>query len=267
MSSPPRMGALPPASAAAARCWSTARPGWPARHRSTRRRAATSPPWRASTRPSATGSPRPSPSPEPSSAGSAPRGSWSGWPPCSARRGSISPGAPPLPGWVPTSVAAPGTPRSSTPSTCWRRVRYPSRRRPVAWASEGSGTRRSIWPSVTAPYIDDLRPPGLLHAAVRLADHARADVLAIDTAPAEAVPGVVRVLTAADVPGDLKIGLIDHDWPVFIPVGGPHLVPGRRARRCGRRGRADRPGRRRADRGRVRRADPVRRRAGRHRQR
>ncbi len=70
------------------------------------------------------------------------------------------------------------------------------------------------------PYIDDLRPPGLLHAAVRLADHARADVLLIDTAPAEAVPGVVRVLTAADVPGDLKIGLIDHDWPVFIPVGG-----------------------------------------------
>ena len=70
------------------------------------------------------------------------------------------------------------------------------------------------------PYIDDLRPPGMLHAAVRLADHARADVLAIDTAAAEAVPGVVRVLTAADVPGDLKVGLIDRDWPVFIPVGG-----------------------------------------------
>jgi selenium-dependent xanthine dehydrogenase len=70
------------------------------------------------------------------------------------------------------------------------------------------------------PYVDDLRVPGLLHAAVTLAEHARADVLAIDTSEAEAVPGVVRVLTAADVPGELKIGLIHRDWPVFIPVGG-----------------------------------------------
>src|SRR5690606_8711326 len=31
------------------------------------------------------------------------------------------------------------------------------------------------------PYVDDLRVPGLLHAAVVLAEHARADVLAIDT--------------------------------------------------------------------------------------
>jgi aldehyde oxidoreductase len=69
-------------------------------------------------------------------------------------------------------------------------------------------------------YIDDLRPTGLLHAALRLADHARADVLAIDTAAAEAVPGVERVFTAADVPGELKVGLIHKDWPVFIPEGG-----------------------------------------------
>jgi xanthine dehydrogenase molybdenum-binding subunit len=71
-------------------------------------------------------------------------------------------------------------------------------------------------------YVDDLRVPGLLHAAVVLAEHARADVLGIDTTAAEAVPGVVRVLTAADVPegGQLKVGLIHRDWPVFIPVGG-----------------------------------------------
>jgi aldehyde oxidoreductase len=70
------------------------------------------------------------------------------------------------------------------------------------------------------PYVDDLRIPGMLHAAVVLAEHARADVLAIDTAAAEAVPGVERVLTAADVPGELRVGLIHRDWPVFIPVGG-----------------------------------------------
>lgn len=70
------------------------------------------------------------------------------------------------------------------------------------------------------PYIDDLMSPMMLHAAVRLTDHSRADVLAIDTSPAEAHPGVVRVITAADVPGELRVGLIHKDWPVFIPVGG-----------------------------------------------
>jgi selenium-dependent xanthine dehydrogenase len=70
------------------------------------------------------------------------------------------------------------------------------------------------------PYIDDLRVPGMLHAAPVLSAHARADVVAIDTAAAEAVPGVERVLTAADVPGELRIGLIHRDWPVFVPVGG-----------------------------------------------
>ncbi len=45
-------------------------------------------------------------------------------------------------------------------------------------------------------------------------------VVAIDTSAAEAVAGVVRVFTAADVPGALRSGLIHKDWPVFIPVGG-----------------------------------------------
>ena len=31
--------------------------------------------------------------------------------------------------------------------------------------------------------------------------------------------GLLRV-TAADVPGELRVGLIHKDWPVFIPVGG-----------------------------------------------
>jgi xanthine dehydrogenase molybdenum-binding subunit len=70
------------------------------------------------------------------------------------------------------------------------------------------------------PYIDDLRIDGMLHAAVHLSAHARADVVRIDTTAAEAAPGVVRVLTAADVPGALKVGLIHKDWPIFIPEGG-----------------------------------------------
>jgi len=69
-------------------------------------------------------------------------------------------------------------------------------------------------------YVDDLRVPGLLHGALRLADHARAEVLHIETSAALAVPGVEAVFTAADVPGELRVGIINTDWPVFIPVGG-----------------------------------------------
>lgn len=70
------------------------------------------------------------------------------------------------------------------------------------------------------PFIDDMQPDGCLHGAFRLADHARADVLRIDTSRALAVAGVAAVITAADVPGELRVGLIHKDWPVFIPEGG-----------------------------------------------
>jgi xanthine dehydrogenase molybdenum-binding subunit len=70
------------------------------------------------------------------------------------------------------------------------------------------------------PYIDDMQVPGMLHAALRLADHARAEVRRIDVSRAAREPGVERVFTAKDVPGELKVGLIHQDWPVFIPEGG-----------------------------------------------
>lgn len=69
-------------------------------------------------------------------------------------------------------------------------------------------------------FIDDMTITGMLEGVLRLADHARADVLKIDTSRAEASPGVVKVLTAADVPGELRVGIIHQDWPVFIPEGG-----------------------------------------------
>ena len=70
------------------------------------------------------------------------------------------------------------------------------------------------------PYIDDLRPEGLLHGAVHLASYARADVLKIDTTKAEEIKGVHQVFTASDVPGQLRVGIIHSDWPIFIPEGG-----------------------------------------------
>jgi len=69
-------------------------------------------------------------------------------------------------------------------------------------------------------YIDDMRLPGMLHAALVFTKHARADVLGIDTTNALARPGVKAVFTAADIPGELMMGIIYKDWPVMIPVGG-----------------------------------------------
>ncbi|HEY1278590.1 MAG TPA: selenium-dependent xanthine dehydrogenase [Acidimicrobiales bacterium] len=69
-------------------------------------------------------------------------------------------------------------------------------------------------------YVDDVRVPGMLHAALRLTDHARATVNSIDVEAARQAPGVVAVFTAADVPGELRVGLIHKDWPVLIPEGG-----------------------------------------------
>jgi xanthine dehydrogenase molybdenum-binding subunit len=69
-------------------------------------------------------------------------------------------------------------------------------------------------------YVDDIRVTGVLHGALRLADHARADVVRIDTSAARAVPGVEAVFTAADIPGELRVGIIHTDWPVLIPEGG-----------------------------------------------
>ncbi len=69
-------------------------------------------------------------------------------------------------------------------------------------------------------FIDDMRPAGLLHGALRLTDHARADIISIDTSRAEAVDGVRAVFTAADIPGEYRVGIIHKDWPVMIRVGG-----------------------------------------------
>jgi len=59
----------------------------------------------------------------------------------------------------------------------------------------------------------------MLHGAVVLSEHPRAKILQIDTAPALAMPGVMRVFTAADVAGTRNVGLIFPDWPVFVAEG------------------------------------------------
>ena len=69
------------------------------------------------------------------------------------------------------------------------------------------------------PFVDDMRVPGMLQGAMVLSDHPRAIVNAIDVSAALVMPGVVRVFTAADVPGQRGTGLNYPDLPVFVAVG------------------------------------------------
>ncbi|TXN67070.1 molybdopterin cofactor-binding domain-containing protein [Methylobacterium sp. WL6] len=63
-----------------------------------------------------------------------------------------------------------------------------------------------------AGYTFDLAMPGLLHMRVLRSDHAHARIVAIDRAAALALPGVVAVLTYADVP-NLRFSTGRHENP------------------------------------------------------
>jgi len=69
------------------------------------------------------------------------------------------------------------------------------------------------------PFVDDMRVPGMLHAATLMSPHPRAKVLAIDTSAAQAMQGVERIFTAADVPGQRGTGLAVADLPIFVAAG------------------------------------------------
>ncbi len=65
-------------------------------------------------------------------------------------------------------------------------------------------------------YVDDAPPSAdMLHAAVVPSPVAHGEILRLDTGAAAAVPGVVAVLTAADIPGENQIGSIIPDEPLL----------------------------------------------------
>ena len=68
-------------------------------------------------------------------------------------------------------------------------------------------------------YPDDVYLDGMIYASAVRSAHPRARVLSIDACEARALPGVVGVFTAADVPGKNKVGHLKKDWDTMIPVG------------------------------------------------
>ncbi len=67
-------------------------------------------------------------------------------------------------------------------------------------------------------YVDDVELEGMVHASAVRAQYPRARVLDIDASGALALPGVLAVLTAEDVPNN-KVGHIQQDWDVMIAKG------------------------------------------------
>ncbi|HKM54729.1 MAG TPA: hypothetical protein VJY33_15070, partial [Isosphaeraceae bacterium] len=88
-----------------------------------------------------------------------------------------------------------------------------------------------------AQFTADLTLPGMLHMAILRSPHGHARIKAIDTNAAAAMPGVVRVVTAADLDGKMNPmpcvwipgGVVSHfpSHPMGIPGAGPVLATDR----------------------------------------
>jgi CO/xanthine dehydrogenase Mo-binding subunit len=91
------------------------------------------------------------------------------------------------------------------------------------WAGPIGGSARRIdsLGKVTGRtrYVEDMMLPGLLYAMVLRSPHHHARLVALDVEAAAALPGVVRIITAADIPGLNGLDGYSSGEPVLTPVG------------------------------------------------
>ena len=92
---------------------------------------------------------------------------------------------------------------------------------PSDWSLGARVPRVDVEEKVTGTgiYPDDVYMDGMLYASAVRSQYPRARVLAIHTEEAKALPGVVGVFTAADIPGSNKVGHLKKDWDTMIAVG------------------------------------------------
>ena len=84
----------------------------------------------------------------------------------------------------------------------------------------GSGIRRREDPRLItgrASYTDDIKLPGMVHAAILRSPYAHANITSIDTSAAVCQPGVIAVYTGGDIEGHLN--------PNSLRVAHPRLQP------------------------------------------
>jgi xanthine dehydrogenase molybdenum-binding subunit len=70
-----------------------------------------------------------------------------------------------------------------------------------------------------ALYVDDFNTEGMLHGGALRTPHPRARLLSLDVSAAKALPGVMAVATAGDIPGSRFTGHLAADWPTLVEVG------------------------------------------------
>ena len=70
-----------------------------------------------------------------------------------------------------------------------------------------------------AIYTDDLIFEGMLYAKARRAMVPHGFLTKLDVSKAKALPGVVALLTARDIPAERNHGLVIYDWPVLVGIG------------------------------------------------
>ena len=90
--------------------------------------------------------------------------------------------------------------------------------------SEGIGSRLPKYQALETalgkrPFTDDLFFEGMAYGALKFSGIPKAKIIKIDTSEAEKMEGVIRIVTAKDIPGERYIGLITKDWPVMIDIG------------------------------------------------
>src|SRR5690606_35856190 len=68
--------------------------------------------------------------------------------------------------------------------------------------------------------VDDMVVPGMKHAVFVRSPHAHADILGIDVSAAEAMPGVIGVLTGKQIKAD-GIGNLICGWMIHSKDGSP----------------------------------------------
>ncbi|GAV02732.1 hypothetical protein RvY_13260-2 [Ramazzottius varieornatus] len=105
--------------------------------------------------------------------------------------------------------------------------------RPVSSGSQSFETKQENWPITQAipklesmvqctgeaKYISDIETEGILRAAFVLTTQANASIYRLDATAAMALPGVLRVITASDVPGKNVIGT-----PGRTPIMGEEIL-------------------------------------------
>lgn len=92
---------------------------------------------------------------------------------------------------------------------------------PADWSLGARVPRVDVREKVTGTgvYPDDVYIDGMLFASAVRSEYPRARILAIHTEEAEALLGVAGVFTAADIPGENKVGHLKKDWDTMIAVG------------------------------------------------